>query len=57
LGLAYVSVLIFGGYILYDTSNIIAGRETNYIMAVISLYLDILNMFTAMLRIVTGSRD
>ena len=57
LAIAYVSVLIFGGYILYDTSDIIAGRETNYIMATISLYLDILNMFLAMLRIVTGSRD
>jgi modulator of FtsH protease len=57
LGLAYVSVLIFGGYILYDTSSIIAGRQTNYIMATISLYLDILNMFMAMLRIVTGSRN
>jgi modulator of FtsH protease len=57
LGLAYVSVLIFGGYILYDTSNIMTGRQTNYIMATISLYLDILNMFLAMLRIVTGSRN
>ena len=57
LALAYVSVLIFGGYILYDTSNIISGRETNYIMATISLYLDILNMFLALLRIVTGSRN
>ena len=55
--LAYASVLIFGAYILYDTSNIIAGRQTNYIMATISLYLDILNMFTAMLRIVSGGRD
>lgn len=57
LALAYVSVLIFGGYILYDTSDIISGRQTNYIMATISLYLDILNMFLAILRIVTGSRD
>ena len=57
LGLAYISVLIFGGYILYDTSDIISGRQTNYVMATISLYLDILNMFLAMLRIVTGSRD
>jgi len=57
LALAYVSVLIFGGYILYDTSDIIAGRQTNYIMATISLYLDILNMFLAMLRIVTAARD
>ena len=52
--LSYVTVLLFSGYILYDTSNIVAGRETNYIMATISLYLDILNMFTAMLRIFSG---
>jgi modulator of FtsH protease len=55
--IAYASVLIFGGYILYDTSEIIAGRQTNYIMATISLYLDILNMFLSILRIVAGSRD
>lgn len=57
LVMAYVSVLVFGGYILFDTSNILAGRETNYISATISLYLDILNMFLAILRIVSGSRD
>ncbi|MDB5763935.1 MAG: hypothetical protein JWQ21_2930 [Herminiimonas sp.] len=57
LTLAYISVLIFGGYILYDTSDIISGRQTNYIMATISLYLDILNMFTSMLRIVSGFRN
>ena len=55
--IAYASVLIFSAYILYDTSSIIAGRQTNYIMATISLYLDILNMFTAMLRIVSGGRN
>ena len=55
--LAYASVLIFGAYILYDTSSIIAGRQTNYIMATLSLYLDILNMFMAMLRIVSGGRN
>jgi modulator of FtsH protease len=57
LTLSYISVLIFGGYILYDTSDIISGRQTNYIMATISLYLDILNMFTSLLRIVGGLRN
>lgn len=57
LGLAYVSALIFSGYILYDTSDIISGRETNYIMATTRLYLNILNLFMALLRIVAGSRD
>ena len=57
LGLAYVSALIFSGYILYDTSDIISGRETNYIMATTRLYLNILNLFMALLRIVAGSRN
>ncbi|GAC1674983.1 MAG: Bax inhibitor-1/YccA family protein [Ktedonobacteraceae bacterium] len=57
LTLSYISVLIFGGYILYDTSDIITGRQSNYIMATISLYLDILNMFTSLLRIVSGFRN
>jgi modulator of FtsH protease len=57
LGLAYISALIFSGYILYDTSDIISGREINYIMATMRLYLNILNLFMALLRIVAGSRD
>jgi modulator of FtsH protease len=57
LVLAYFSALLFSGYILYDTSDIVSGRETNYLMATINLYLNLLNMFTAMLRIVTGFRE
>jgi modulator of FtsH protease len=51
LVLAYFSALLFSGYILYDTSDIIHGRETNYVMATINLYLDLFNLFTALLRI------
>jgi len=54
LVLAYVGVLLFSGYILYDTSRIIHGHEKNYLMATISLYLDILNLFTSFLRIFSG---
>ena len=46
-------VLIFSGYILYNTSQIVNNGETNYIMATISLYLDILNLFLALLRILS----
>lgn len=46
-------VLIFSAYILYDTSRILTNGETNYIMATISLYLDILNLFLALLRILS----
>jgi len=46
-------VVIFSGYILYNTSQILNNGETNYIMATISLYLDILNLFLALLRILS----
>lgn len=53
LAISFVSAMIFSGYILYDTSSIINGGETNYIMATVSLYLDILNLFLALLRIIS----
>jgi modulator of FtsH protease len=39
------------GFILYDTSRIIGGGETNYIMATVALYLDIYNLFINLLSL------
>jgi len=53
-------VIIFSGYILYNTSQILHNGETNYITATISLYLDILNLFLSLLRIISyfaGNRN
>lgn len=44
-------VLIMSGLILWETSNIIHGGETNYIMATASLFLSILNLFQALLHL------
>jgi len=44
-------ILIMSGLILYETSAIIHGGETNYIMATASLFLSILNLFTSLLHI------
>ena len=44
-------VLIMSGLILYETSAIIHGGETNYIMATASLFLSILNLFQALLHL------
>ncbi|MCW8854617.1 MAG: Bax inhibitor-1/YccA family protein [Gammaproteobacteria bacterium] len=44
-------VLIMSGFILYETSSIIHGGETNYIMATASLFLSILNLFQALLHL------
>ena len=38
--------------ILFDTSRIVNGGETNYIRATVSLYLDIYNLFVHLLVLV-----
>jgi modulator of FtsH protease len=47
-------VLIMSGLILFDTSRIINGGETNYIRATVSLYLDIYNLFIHLLHLLTA---
>ena len=44
-------VLLMSGFILFDTSRIINGGETNYVMATVSLYLNIYNLFVSLLHI------
>ena len=51
VALSAVSVLLFSAMILYDTSRIIHGGETNYIMATVALYLDIYNIFMSLLNL------
>ncbi len=51
LMISAVVCLLMCGYILYDTSRIIHGGETNYIMATISLYLDIVILFQNLLNV------
>jgi len=51
-GVSVVGVVIFCGFILYDTSNIMKRYPPNeYISATLSLYLDVLNLFWFLLRI------
>ncbi len=51
LALSAAIILLMSGLILYDTSRIINGGETNYIMATYSLYLSIFNIFISLLQI------
>ncbi|TEW56101.1 Bax inhibitor-1/YccA family protein [Psychromonas sp. RZ22] len=51
LVISSVVVLIMSGLILFDTSRIINGGETNYIRATVSLYLNIFNIFVHLLSI------
>ncbi len=52
-------ILLMSGFILFDTSRIINGGETNYIMATYGLYLNIFNIFISLLQIlgIMGSDD
>lgn len=51
LATSAMMVLIMSGFILYDTSKIIHGGETNYVMATISLFLDIVILFQNLLHL------
>ncbi len=51
LAISGAVILIMSGFILFDTSRIINGGETNYIMATASLYLSIYNIFVSLLQI------
>lgn len=44
-------VMLMSGLILYETSNIIHGGETNYVMATVSLYVSLFNLFTSLLHL------
>jgi modulator of FtsH protease len=50
-------LLLSGGIILYKTSEIIHGGETNYITATVTLYVMIYNMFLSLLRLLGASRN
>lgn len=54
LAISGALVIVFSGFILYDTSRIINNGETNYIMATIALYLDIVNLFQNLLILLSA---
>ncbi len=59
LAISAIVIMIMSGFILYDTSRMIHGGETNYIVMTVSLYLNIYNIFISLLQIlgVFGSDD
>jgi modulator of FtsH protease len=51
LAIAAAVILLMSGYILFETSQMVNGGQTNYILATVGLYLAILNIFTSLLRL------
>ena len=54
LAVSAMFVLLMSGMILYQTSAIIHGGETNYIMATVSLYISIYNLFLSLLQLLAA---
>ncbi|MFT4518841.1 MAG: modulator of FtsH protease [Halioglobus sp.] len=54
LTISAAMVMVMSGFILFDTSRIINGGETNYIRATVSLYLNIYLLFMHMLNLLTA---
>jgi len=58
LAISSAVILIMSGFILYDTSAIIRGEQTNYILATVGMYLSIFNIFIHLLNLLaTLSRE
>jgi modulator of FtsH protease len=59
LAVSAAVIFIMSGFILYDTSRMVNGGETNYIHATVSLYLSIFNIFVHLLHLlgVMGGDD
>ncbi|MDJ0654242.1 MAG: Bax inhibitor-1/YccA family protein [Xanthomonadales bacterium] len=54
LAVSSMFVLLMCGLILYETQQIVRGGETNYIMATVTLFVAIYNLFTSLLHLLTA---
>ena len=59
LAVSGMVVLLASGLILFETSRIVNGGETNYVMATVSLFVSIYNLFSSLLMLfgLGGGRD
>ncbi len=51
LAVSALFIMLMAGFILYQTSEMVHGGETNYIMATVSLYVAIYNLFASLLHL------
>ncbi|WP_437289908.1 Bax inhibitor-1/YccA family protein [Sorangium sp. So ce406] len=54
LAIASVSVLVFGGYVLYNTSRLLHSGEEDPVGGALDLYLNFINLFSSILQILSG---
>ena len=51
LTISAIAVLLFSAYLLFDVSRIVNGGETNYVMATLSIFLSLYNLFSSLLHL------
>jgi modulator of FtsH protease len=54
LAVSAAAIVLMAGFILYQTSEMIHGGETNYIMAAVGLYVAVFNLFTSLLHLLAA---
>lgn len=52
--LSIAAIVIFSAFMVFDVQRIVKGGETNYVMATVSIYLNIYNIFSSMLHLLTA---
>jgi len=50
-------LIVSGGLMLFETSNIVRGGERNYIIATVTLYVSIYNMFLSLLHLLGAASE
>ena len=49
LALSFIVVMLFSAFLVYDVQQVVRGGVTNYIIATLQIYLDVINIFSALL--------
>lgn len=57
LAISAIIVVVFALFLLHDVSRIVNGGETNYVMATVTLYVSIYNLFTSLLHLLGVMND
>ncbi|MDH5256115.1 MAG: Bax inhibitor-1/YccA family protein [Gammaproteobacteria bacterium] len=57
LAVSAMFVMLMAGLILWQTGEIVNGSETNYILATVTLYVSVFNLFTSLLQLLGFASD
>ena len=59
IAISVAVIAVFSAFLLVDVQRVVNGGETNYISATLAIYLDVYNIFTALLNLLGlgGDRD